>query len=695
MILIDIKSETGFAGGRLLDTDSSTGVLTPESLTPLTTTTPFPRNEYGRVVATLLAALPPKEDIDVMIEAGINISFHTLMTQPHHLVEKDPGGWATDLSNIPDARTHPVIIARYLLILASCFQFVNPDVHAEALKKLSDTPTQLIRRFAEPAITLVNNNDDFQGCIEGLECIMLETMYQANNGNVRRAWFVCRRAMVIAQMMGLHRRGVRRQQLKILEPDKVIYPSYFWFRIIWSDRLLSLGLGLPQGSLDTSIASEASLANDTPSDRFERKQSVIISRIIERNESSDFSTLGDLKTLRELDLDLQNAAAEMPSNWWLIPTLANLDDTSEVNFWETLRLVEQIMYFNLIIMLHLPYMLRSNSPNSTSSSEVLDSQSEYSKLACVNASRELLTRFIMFRSFNRVAFCCRSTDFHALIGAMTLVIGHLDGHRKQRQQAPGMAGINLFGHQRNSDRAMMDRVLETMESVADLNEDMLSERSSRLLRSLLALEADAAKGQNGNANKENFAAAAEMAEKNPDAVIYDGQSLRIGIPYFGTIRIGREGNIAMETPRAAGSPPLEQQMSATTLNTSPSRGTSARNPTGNQASDGFGVGILPPVQSSYDGVSPSMLSLSQQVTQGPSATDQPQDTYSRQPFAPEFPSSINDALQQQYLYPGLTAGADDWAFQGIDMTFFSSLLRGSGGDNVGDGSDWTSWDATS
>ena len=614
-----------------------------------------------------------------MMRAGINISFHTLMTQPHYMVEKDPHGWATDLSQIPDAKTHPVIIARYLLVLASCLQFVNPEVHADAIQNLSAPIDQLLRQFAEPAINLVNSNDEFQGCVEGLECIMLEMMYQSNSGNVRRAWFVTRRAMVFAQMMGLHRRNMR-QQIKMLEPNKPFYPNYFWFRVVWADRLLSLGLGLPQGSLDTSIASEINLANDTPSDRFERKQSVIVCRIIERNESSDFSTLDDLKALHALDADLQDAATEMPGKWWLIPNLANLDDKSEANFWETLRLVEQMMYYNLVIMLHLPYMLRPDPPGA------IPGQYEYSKLACVNASREMLTRFIIFRSFNRVAFCCRSTDFHALVGAMTLVIGHLDGHRKQRQNG---GGINVFRHQRNSDRAMMDQVLETMENVSDVarSADALSQRSARLLRSLLALEADAAEGKHGNTDQ----TAAAMAQQHPDAVVDDGQSLRIGIPYFGTIRISREGNIAMEAHRVANTPPLEEQMSNATISSSPTLQKSGNNLESNQPSDGFGVGILPPVEPSYN-VVPSQIPTqqSQQLAQKSSS-----ETQTQQPFAPQFPSVVNDALQQQYLYPGLTAGADDWAFQGIDMNFFSTLLRGSEVDVEGDEGDWTSWDSVS
>ncbi|KAH6987191.1 C6 zinc finger domain-containing protein [Ilyonectria destructans] len=628
---------------------SSPVLPTPQSITPLKRSDHSRGPLYGDISAALHAALPPRKDIDLMIKAGLNISFDKLMMQPHAVLAQKPGGGRADLEKMPEATAHPALIAKYLLVLATCFQYVNPELHAEEIRCLSEPPHQLMHRLADTAYTLVINNDDFLGSVEFLECVMLEAFFQANSGNLRRAWFGCRRGMVVAQMMGLHRSGSR-QTLKVVGPTEPLYPNYIWFRIVWADRQLCLMLGLPQGSLDVSIASEVALAGDTLSDQFERKQSVIASRIIERNESSDPAVMEDFAALQELDAELQKTANEMGSKWWLPPTLANIHDPEEA-FWETLRLLEQMIYFNLLNMLHLPYMLRSSAPGESTTGYNL----EYSKLSSVNASRELLTRFIMFRSFNRVAFCSRATDFHALIAAMTLVIAHLDGHRKQRQQGAGMAGINLLAHQRNSDRAMMDQVLENMEGVAKLSTDVLSERSSSLLKSLLALEADAANGKFGNA-------AAVMTELHPDSATDDGHSLRISIPYFGTIQISREGALSMEAPRCTTPPsPVPQ-----------------RHPNAKAAS------LLPATSASNASY---MADPAHQATQIPPAAAQ-----RHQPFAPQFSSAINDALQRQYSYPGLTAGVDDWAFQGVDMTFFDSLMRGSEAENMTDEGGLASWE---
>ena len=44
-----------------------------------------------------------------------------------------------------------------------------------------------------------------EGSIESLECVMIESVLQANLGNLRRSWLSGRRAMNIAQLMGLNR----------------------------------------------------------------------------------------------------------------------------------------------------------------------------------------------------------------------------------------------------------------------------------------------------------------------------------------------------------------------------------------------------------------------------------------------------------------------------------------------------------
>lgn len=65
-----------------------------------------------------------------------------------------------------------------------------------------------MQRLLSAAANLVNVNDEMHGSLESLECLMLESVYHTNAGNLRKAWLVNRRAMLLAQLIGLHRHPI-------------------------------------------------------------------------------------------------------------------------------------------------------------------------------------------------------------------------------------------------------------------------------------------------------------------------------------------------------------------------------------------------------------------------------------------------------------------------------------------------------
>nr|QCO93113.1 transcription factor [Phoma sp.] len=334
---------------------------TLKHLLPQKVNSPSTCIEYAPVSAALHAALPPHEDINLIIKAGLDVSLHRLMTTSLATLSRCIDGFRAGLAEIPSVDTHPTLLARYLLILATCLQAAHPELHAKEIRCLSEPPRLAMRRLVNAATDLVTSKDELLSSVEGLECVMLESLYLANDGNLRRAWLVCRRAMAVAQLLGLHR--VDSQQLPCLTfLSQSVDPRFLWFRIVCTDRQLCLMLGLPQGTPDVSMATESALANDSASGRFERKQCVIASRILERNEASGDFTNDDLATVLKLDEELQQAANEMPSSWWLVPNLASSLHDQNKTIWEMLRLIEQMLYFNLLNLLHLPCMLRARQP---------------------------------------------------------------------------------------------------------------------------------------------------------------------------------------------------------------------------------------------------------------------------------------------------------------------------------------------
>ncbi|EXJ90441.1 hypothetical protein A1O1_03543 [Capronia coronata CBS 617.96] len=647
---------------------------------PVATETTAGPGGYEALSRSLHQSLPSPEDTQRTCKASRHFSvlFNEMLTMPYSALQ-DRLDSPEILLEPPGPNVHPVLIARHMLLLATFLQPLHPDLHPE-IRGLSTSPRAMMKKLADTAISLVTTNDELLGSIEGLECVMMESLYQANVGNLRRSWIAVRRAMLIAQLMGLHRVDSEgRAQYKVLDPKTRAQPQFMWFRIVFYDRHLCLLLGLPQGSNDLSMAADAVLANDTPMGRLERTHCVIAARILERNESNP--SRRDFGLTQILDGELQRAARCLSSKWWLTPNLGSDVNDSQTLFWGMRRLINQLLHYDLLNQLHLPYMLRSSA----------ERRFEYSRMTCVNASREVLSRFIVLRSFNRSAFSCRTVDFLALMAAMTLLLAHLDSHR--RSQAD-----NLLAHQYLSDRAMIEQTQENMKEVMRLNADSLSAQSADLLSRLLAIDAKAAEGNMHSAMSVSVQRP-DIGTTQPDQGDDTGGIMRVHIPYFGIIKIAHEGVISKETPNARSdvsnrNPAIFAGSSSAT--TAPTLQTDAAMSSAYATGSGMTLGAD---EAGNDGMRefPSWPRAASGPRTGPQVPhEEPSVPFTSSDeeistqFAPQ-PSAVADELLQQYPYPGPTDGADDWALQGVDMAFFDSLMRGAGNAGNGDAV-WPTWE---
>lgn len=482
------------------------------------------------------------------------------------------------------------------------------------------------------------------GTVESLICIILEGVFEINCGNLRRAWVVHRRAMTVAQLMGLHRSPM--PLLKRIDPELDAKPEFMWFRIVYIDRYLSLLLGLPQGTSDKSMGAMSVLRHEPPLGKFERLLTVIASRILERNESA-FAT-SEITTTQSIDSELLRVSKSMPASFWRPANFHNLTPGSPDTLLETVRLAAQVYYYGLLIQLHLPYIMRIGD----------NTEHEYSKITCFNASREIITRFIAHRSFNPMSSCSRPVDFFALLAAMTLLLAHLDAHHHRE-------ATNFLAHQRLSDRAMLDQALERMDVISNVNKDVITEKSAILIRRLLDIEADAAEGS-------SYTARSVRGDDDVQEGKKEGEELRLHIPYLGVIKIARQGPISREPwlGNAASRPHPTFQVEF------PQREPLAA------SNDAF---------ASPHHVSPTdeqSLSHLQGMAQGSTfsgdlpASERPNAQLQAPGYEPsmlQYPSSSHDniALQPHVGLPPIAAGVDDWTFQGVDMAFFDSLMRGT------------------
>jgi hypothetical protein len=590
----------------------------------------IPNHEPESLSWLLHSSLPSREDIKSISEAYPLLLTHEFLTLPYSTLGQRGLKSAVDLLEAPAPDAHPVLIARYMLHLAIYLQLLPVGVH-QTLNHLKESPQAMMKRLAQTAIQRVSRNDELLGSIEGLECVMLESLFEGNGGNLRRSWMAVRRAMLIAQLMGLHQSSGR-TQYKLLEPGVEVHPHFMLFRIIFYDRHLCLLLGLPQGSLDYGVASATMLANDTPMGRLERMHCVLSARILERNQSEPNSH--DFSLTQNIDMKLQDAARNLPSKWWLTPDLKSVEDDPQALFWEMRRFFNQLFHYNILNQLHVPYMLCSSA----------GPQYDYSRIMCVNASREMLSRFIMFRTFTQVASCGCIVELLALMASLTLLLVHLDSHRISQT-------YSLLAHQHLSDRAMMETALEHMERVSQQNtQDTLSAQSAELLRRLLAIEDDAADGKPHGAK--NVSLEVEGVQSGGD----EKNFVRVHIPYFGIIKIAREGVISKENTRLQ--PTAAEHSGFQSLSTT---GSSAISPTSlyEQA-----MGLSDFGSFNTDSLARISAPLNSHYTE-------------------TFPQMVVPFLEQ-FEYPVLTAGAEDWAFQGVDLAFFDSLMRGTENDGNGE-----------
>ena len=492
-----------------------------------------------------------------------------------------------------------------MIIFALCLQFFCTQ-HTLGLSE----PTSIVRdRLVDTAVRLVTSNEMIVGCIEGLECIMLEGAFHAKTGNLRRAWITFRKATVVAQLM----------KMDLPNPPPVearganirLNSKLMWFRICYMDSFLSLMLGLPHVGQDTNM--EIGVVDETPSSKLQRAHTHIARRIIERNRREASSH--DLTATRQLDRELLEIANALPETFWVCPDFANLRPNTRESFLESLRLCDHLHHYNLVHLLHLPYLLRSEEESSYHT---------YSKITCVNASREIITRFISWSNANRDMFAvyCRIGDFFALMAGITVLLAHIDSHKFQVE--------DWRTHQRIADRTLVRHLLEIYEKVGMNTHDKLTRKSAEQLRALLDIERGAAEG------------IVSSAQGTVSCLEHHCGEVRLLIPYFGIINIGREG-VTMDKP----------------VGLDGSQHVPAAMPDCVHAANHF----------------LSTVGFGDAMHQNSLAT-----SYMPIQDVQSVPSALNasdDVEPQQLQYPGMAASLNDWAFQGVDAAFFDSLIRGA------------------
>jgi len=481
----------------------------------------------------LYNSLPSPQDLEIIARPGVAVTdcFNEFLTLPYPTTEGNTQR-EHDLTKLPSPDAHPVLIARHLLYVVNLLQQCFSGPYADDAR-FSQPVGAMIERMSDAATTLVTSQDKLLGNLEGVECVMLESMYHANCGDPRLSWLANRRAMLLAQLLKIHLPD-HASQCAVLDSRASADPALVWLRLVYFDRHMCLTLGLPAGSNDCTMASDELLATDSEVGQIERLHCVVSAGLLQRNESQ--ALMSDYAVTLDLDKQIQKLARRVPNRWWLPPSFSDAHEGGKATFVSLRRIMVQMFHYNILNQLHLPYML----------SQAKEHKHEYSRIVCMSAAREMLTRCIHFQYVKASLPACRTSHFIGLMAATTLLLGLLDSHCSQSADTIDR-GHQYLGHQYPHDRSLIEQAAEMFKHVGELADDSLVFRSYDLLRRLMLIESEAADGDTARADSVTVEMHARIiAGQTPREHV--GDALRYDIPYFGIIQIAQHSDDKLTAP---------------------------------------------------------------------------------------------------------------------------------------------------
>lgn len=187
----------------------------------------------------------------------------------------------------------------------------------------------------------------------------------------------------------------------------------------------------------------------------------------------------------------------MAPDWWDIPTEFLNTRTKEASA-QFERVMCQVWHYELLNLLHLPFMLHA----------ARDRRYEYSRISCLDASRNLIKRWIAIRESRTSLLLSKLLDFQAFTAATSLLLGLL---------SRGVStGSDDSMRERYADSELIDLVIQNFErSLHDDGGKSVSLQSISVIRTL------------------------QRVLRNEE----DHCSLCIEIPFFGVIQLSHSGTV--------------------------------------------------------------------------------------------------------------------------------------------------------
>lgn len=301
--------------------------------------------------------------------------------------------------------------AKLMLCLALHIQQLPTDLETTHINGLSDESQEHYVMLVE---SLLASDEGLGGTLEGLECMNLQSEFYINVGASHKVWLVIRRAINLAQLLGLHRKINADVDSRFQVCRKAI-----WTELWLKGRGISLILALPCSTLESQTP-ELSTNNDMSDlqkmKRFIRDLGIVLGHIGDRDQ--DPSNKPYSITLK-IEEELEECQSIMSAQWWdFIPGPATPTDAICGMF------VAKMRFYTVQRLLHLPFLLKASG----------DRKYEGSRLSASKSSREIITVYNVLRDEERSVFkLCDMVEFQVFAAAMTLVVDLLACSRTQER----------------------------------------------------------------------------------------------------------------------------------------------------------------------------------------------------------------------------------------------------------------------
>lgn len=430
-------------------------------------------DRFRKLAHNLHALLPsaPLRSVLAFESPGASLVLGFAHSRDDQIAGRTEPHWSLASTSWPTLDTHPVLIAKRLLQYAVCMQYLPPTLDPTRMQLPAHQQLcELVGQWIA-AVMDVTNDDEMTSCAEGIEALMLLSFFQAEAGHLRRAWITIRRALNLARLLGIDRSIPPPIRSCATPNDPKASPSMtiLWYRLNCSDRYHSLILGLTPSLRKDDFIHAVPASSDRQIELLSKAHSVISRKIADRNDLPPRSREAYSVT-ESIELDFEQAVADMESTWWEIPVLprAVISDstmwrgsTSQIMAART-TLYMQVRHYTLLILLHLPFLLRDNGGG----------KHDHNRLVCMSTSRSVLERFLVFRKGNIMTISGRPIDYSALIAGMTLMLGHLGGTSHD---------------DKHSDRTLVEKVLIAFRELGTYKRDRLAIESAETLNQLLPI----------------------------------------------------------------------------------------------------------------------------------------------------------------------------------------------------------------